>query len=144
MKKQVRTIAIMALLASLSAGCQKEKIAAVIENSTVEHAFSNEAQRTACYTVDGVGYQITVTGDAAWNDFLRSMLDMAEQGYTVTVSTGNGTTQQGIAKEVVTYTTADKNDAMAWCDNMLNNGYDVTMYYDSVNNVFVCIAERKG
>ena len=62
----------------------------------------------------------------------------------VTVSTGNGTTQQGIAKEVVTYTTADKDDAMAWCDNMLNNGYDVTMYYDSVNNVFVCIAERKG
>lgn len=143
MKKQAGTIAMMALLASLSAGCQKESIAPVLENGAVEYEFDNEAKRTVCYTVDGVNYQVTLTGDAAWNDFLRSMLDLAERGCTVTIITSNGTSQQGIAKEVITYTTADKNEAAAWCDNMHNNGYDVTMVYDSVNGVFICIAERK-
>ncbi len=143
MRKQFRTVAIMALLASLSAGCQKERVAPVIESEAIGYGFANVTKRTVCYTVDGVNYQVTLTGDAAWNDFLRSMLDMAEHGCTVTVSAGNGTTQQGVAKEVVTYTTANKDDAVAWCDNMINNGYAVTMIYDSENGVFICTAERK-
>lgn len=144
MRKQFRTVAIMALLASLSGGCQKERIAPVCESGAVEYTLSNEVKRTACYTIDGVDYQITVTSDTAWADFLRFMLNLAEQGCTVTVMNSRGTSQQGMAKEIVTYTTADKNDAVAWCDNMINNGYAVTMIYDSENGVFICTAERKG
>lgn len=74
---------------------------------------------------------------------MRHMVDIAESGYKVTFSTADASNTSNVAKETVTYTTADKDDAMAWSDTMTSNGYTVEINYDEVNNVFVCIAYRK-
>lgn len=94
------------------------------------------------YTVDGVGQSVTLAGDDAWQEFLYRMLDMAEMGYDIRIFREDNSSRMATNKEVVVYTTADKNEAAAWCTTMYNNGYVVSMYYDSVNGVFVCIAER--
>lgn len=78
----------------------------------------------------------------AWKEFLYNMLDMAEKGNTVRILNDKNTAQIEAAKEVVIYTTADKDEATAWCDEMYANGYSVSISYDSEHNVFVCIAER--
>lgn len=133
----------MALLVGLSAGCHKEIDAPRQERDDVNPTFANDVKQTVHYSIDGVCQSVTITGEGEWHLFLYSMLDLAEQGYTVRIYGNGNVTQCGITKEIVTYTTADKDDAEAWCDTMYNNGYSVSMVYDSVNNVFVCTAERK-
>jgi hypothetical protein len=144
MKKTFKSVAMMALLVGLSAGCQKEIEAPKQEGYVANPTFANEVKQTVHYSINDVCQSITITGEAEWHMFLYSMLDLAEQGYTVRIYSNGNETQCGLSKEVVTYTTADKDDAEAWCNTMHSNGYSVSMVYDSVNNVFVCTAERKG
>jgi hypothetical protein len=142
MKKTVRNIAVIAMMASLAAGCQKEYVAPQSGIDKTEPAIGNEIKRTVDYTVDGVAHRVSLSGDMAWKEFLYSLLDMAENGSEVRVMNDDNTAQCEAAKEVVIFTTSDKEEAMDWCSKMHSDGYDVSISYDSVNHVFVCIAEK--
>lgn len=142
MKKTVRTIMFVATFSAVIAGCQKEsnEMALVTPNEIGEESM---VKRTVEYTINGKVGRIEIVGEEAWQAFLRHMVDIAESGYKVTFSTADASNTSNVAKETVTYTTADKDDAMAWSDTMTSNGYTVEINYDEVNNVFVCIAYRK-
>ena len=135
MKKPVISIALFALLATMTVGCQKENLvspqSAVAEIGTV---------RTVSYTVDGVAHQITVTGDVAWNDFLHQMMALCREGHEVffrdTKSSLSG------VKETLTYTAKTETEAIAWCDARFKEGYSVGMQYDREKQEYKCYAIR--
>ena len=61
----------------------------------------------------------------------------------MTIGEGDYYGNQGYAKETVTFTTGNKNEAIDWTNTMLGLGYEVTMYYDEETGLYVCIAYKK-
>ena len=88
MKKQVISVALFAVLATMAVSCQKENFvepqSAVAEVGTV---------RTVSYAVDGVAHQVTLHGDAEWDAFVDSMMSLSEQGYDVRIINENAASQ---------------------------------------------------
>lgn len=80
MKKQVISVALFTVLATMAVSCQKENIvepqSSVVVVGTV---------RTVSYAVDGVVRQITLHDDAEWDAFINNMMSLSEQGYDVRI-----------------------------------------------------------
>ncbi|MBQ6047323.1 MAG: hypothetical protein IJL38_06875 [Bacteroidales bacterium] len=119
----------------VAASCQKEEIQSPIP---VEQKATDNIVN---YMVDGQSYQAVINSELDWSDFLYRMLALAEEGHTVTISSRVSSTSS--TREVVTYTTTSKPDAHAWADNMIDQGYQVTITYDGSTGIFTCIAVKK-
>lgn len=136
MKKTVKTLALISVLSLIAAGCQKEDIVsmepAVIENATVQ---------SVGYSVNGILGYATLVNDSDWGAFLDRMMALAHQGYNVVVYSGNRTAGAS-TKEVVTFTTNDEDEAKAWAKDMINQGYDVYITYDSKTGIYTCTAVK--
>ena len=137
MKRTLKTVALLTVLSMAAVGCQKETIevpqAGIEESGTVY---------TVCYAINGVTHTETRIGEQAWADFLQRMLALAEEGYRVTMSSGFGTAQYSDTKEVVTYTTKDKKAAYAWLEQMVADGYTVTVTFNPQTGEYTCIAVK--
>ena len=135
--KTIKALALIAVLGTMSAGCQKETMVepqtTVAEVGAVHHVH---------YTVNGELCQERLVGEDAWNDFLYRMMALAERGYNIRILNENRTSQASVSKEVVTYTTTDKDAAVTWCNNMHSLGYDVSLSYDPETGVYTCIAVK--
>lgn len=120
-------------------GCQKENIelpnrkTAVSETATVY---------TVRYAIDGVAHLTTLYGEAEYSAFVYGLLTLAEQGHEVLFHNALQTSSDAATREVVTYTTGDKDEAHDWASRMEKEGYMVKIKYDTANNEFVCIAYR--
>ena len=137
MKKIFITISLFAMLGTIATSCQKEN---EFDKTPIEVG-RNTIYRV-CYSIDGKIYQLTLIGDDAWHDFLNRMFALAEEGHTVTFNNENVTSQTVSAKDVVTYTTTNKDEALSWAERMGNDGYVVTIKYDKGTGVYTCIAEK--
>ena len=137
MKKIFITISLFPMLGTIATSCQKEN---EFDKTTIEVG-RNTIYRV-CYSIDGKIYQLTLIGDDAWHDFLNRMFALAEEGHTVTFNNENVTSQTVSAKDVVTYTTTNKDEALSWAERMGNDGYVVTIKYDKGTGVYTCIAEK--
>ena len=137
MKKQLKTMALFAVLSLMAVGCQKETIAE--PNTGMQQTMS---VRTVTYSIDGVTQQIVIRGDEAWMDFLKQLTALARQGHRIQFRCEESRATTSTAKEVVTYTTSKEEDAIAWCNNMVHNGYSVSMEYDEVNGKYICTARK--
>lgn len=135
MRKTFTTIALFAVLGTLAVSCQKEniidEISIVAENDTVY---------TVSYSVDGVTYQITLTGDDAWHDFMNRMFALAEEGHEVSFRNEETASRIVSTKEVVTYSTKERDKAYAWAEAMAEEGYTVTISFDKKTGVYTCEA----
>lgn len=135
MKKSVISIAMFAILASMTVGCQKEDYVEpqsdVAEIGTV---------RTVSYAVDGVAHQVSIIGDDAWNDFLHHMLALCREGHEVFFRDAKSPLLG--AKETLTYSAKTEAEAIAWCDAKAKEGYGVGMQYDKDEQVYKCYATR--
>lgn len=135
MKKAIRTVALIAVLGTMTIGCQKETFtespSVVSENVTIYKVQ---------YSIDGIPHTEILLGERAWSEFLNRMLLYAEQGHEVVFSNGSGSIQDYAAKEVVTYTTTVKEEAYTWCDKMAADGYTVRVTYDPLTGIYTCTA----
>lgn len=133
MKKQVISVALFAVLATMAVSCQKENLvepqSAVAEIGTV---------RTVSYAVDGVAHQVILHGDAEWDAFVDSMMSLSEQGYDVRIINESAASQSPATKDVQTITTTDRNEAKAWAKQKSDEGYAVAIHHD--NGVYTCVA----
>jgi len=136
MKKTVKVIALCGVLGLTATSCQKENL---VEENTNIVAQANTV-RTMFYVVDGIEHRITLIGDDAWNDFLQHMISLAEEGHRVTFRNEDYPANVAAAKETVTYTTKDKDKAHAWCTEMTEAGYEVSIYFDPDTNTYNCVA----
>lgn len=91
------------------------------------------------YSVDGIYYEDMLVGDSALSDLLHRLLEMAEQGNKVTVY-GSELSDNTMEKDVVTYSTSDKEKAYLWFEQMCSAGYSVTITYDKDKKEYVCVA----
>lgn len=135
MRKTFTTVAFAALLGTLAVSCQKENI--LNEPTTIEQ---NSSIYMVRYSIDGVMHQLTLSGDDAWHDFLNYMFGLAEVGHKVSFQNEKAASRTIAAKEIVTYTTTNHDDAYKWAENMGDNGYKVTIYYDKEKKVYYCEA----
>ena len=135
MKKNLKSIALLAVLSLAAAGCQKETI--VEQGVQVQQ---NASVRTVIYTVDGMTMQISLRGEQEWQNFLNWMFALAEEGHQVTFFNDSARNNIQSTKEKVVYTTDDKSDALRWAADMTENGYEVTIVYDSSTGIYTCTA----
>lgn len=134
MKKTIKSVTLFSLLSLTAVSCQKENIAETL-NPVASKAV---ATYTVCYTIDGVSTQVTLVGETAWNDFLGLLFAFAEEGHSVSFLRTDRVFSQ--SKETVTYTTKDKDKALAWADDMSNAGYQVSIEFDEDTQEYTCIA----
>ena len=135
MRKTFTTIALFAVLGTLAVSCQKENI--IDETSIVAE---NGKVYTVSYTVNGVTHQLTLVGDDAWHDFLNRMFVLAEEGHEVTFRNEETASRVVSAKEVVTYSTKNRDEAFSWAEAMIDEGYSVTISFDKKTGVYTCEA----
>lgn len=111
-------------------GCEKE--------ATEMVTLAENGKMVMVYSIDGEQSIANVTADE-WDAMVNWLLTLAEEGKTVSFSRGDRPTTS-FAKEKVTYSTTNKDDAIAWGDNMTNQGYSVTIFYS--DGVYYCTAIR--
>ncbi len=135
MKKRIIPIALLAVLSLAAASCQKE----TIEKPNVQIQQSTSVHNIT-YTIDGATFHRTIRGEQNWLAFIDWMSSLAKEGYTVTFRDDNTYNTSQSSKERVEYTTNDKDDAIKWCNNMIVQGYEVSMQYDEETGKYTCIA----
>lgn len=91
------------------------------------------------YSINGETKTECVTEEGR-TELINYLFDLAEQGYRVTFNGRN--TSVFSAKDVVTYSTSDRSAAVAWCDKMINDGYEVEVTYDRDKGIYTCIATK--
>jgi len=133
MKKTFIAVALLMVLGTMTIGCQKENL---MNNEATASEIA--ATRTVVYTVNGKTQQITLVGDKAWHEFVNHLMALSREGNSVSFRDANA--KQSASKETLTYTTADKDAAAAWCVDRYNEGYTVYMNYDEDLGVYVCTA----
>lgn len=135
MRKTITTITLFAVLGTLAVSCQKENIIdetnIVAENGTVY---------TVSYAVDGVTHQITLHGDEEWDNFIESMMTLAEEGHNVSMLNESVSVRPLSTKDTQVYTTKDRNEAKAWAKEKGDEGYTVEISYN--NGLYVCVAHK--
>ena len=92
------------------------------------------------YAVDGVTHQLTLIGDEAWHDFLNRMLALAEEGHEVSFRNEEASSCIVSNKEVVTYSSSEREEAYSWAEKMVDNGYTVTIRFDKEKKIYICYA----
>ena len=137
MKRIVRNVALIAVLGMVTIGCQKEPIttthssvATISENTTIH------------YSIDGNSYSITLHSDAETDAFFLHLTALARQGYNVVVINETAHAEAVATKEIVTFTTIDANEAAEWSKKMTQQGYEVTINYNTQTGVYTCIAVK--
>ena len=131
-----RLITIFALLSMMAVSCQKENFMGVDHTNV-----SETAAYSLCYKVDGVTHHATFQTKAERLAFIHQLVAMTREGHNVVISNGS-TFGINATKETVTFTTPSEEEAANWCASMVEQGYDVSMYYDKKQGIFVCIATR--
>ena len=137
MKKTALHIAVALLATVLITGCQKDN-----GNSETQPIVQPVAYPAGSisYTVGKVTNTRPVGNAKEWHALLDECLDSANRGHLVTIAHPNGGTNP--AKERLTYVTDSREAALAWTDSRFNEGYDVTLWYDSDKGQYICVASK--
>ena len=133
MKRNIITVALFAVLATMAVSCQKENL--VEPQSTVAEIGT---VRAVSYTVDGVTNQIILQNDAEWDACVDSMLSLSAQGHDVRFVNESASVQELPTKDVQTITTPDQEKAKAWSKEKADQGYTVSTTY--ANGQYTVIA----
>lgn len=136
MKKAFLTMAVIALLSTLAICCQK----VIPEEPTTTVTTRTNETRTVIYSIDGAENTATLNSGEDWSHFLNRMIDLSEEGRIVKFRLSGINTGTSPLKEVVTFSTSDRDAAYAWVNKMVNDGYEVTLSYDRENQLYHCSA----
>lgn len=130
-------MALFAMISLTNVSCQKENLV-----ETAIQSVENSAARTIRYTVNGTAYRQVIHSDEDLDALMLTLFALAREGYTVRVIDENTNLCETCAKEKVTYTTKNKNDAIAWSLEKINEGYDVTISFNQDTGEYTCVATR--
>ena len=134
MKTNFKKVALLAVLSLAAVSCEKETFIDPVVVTGEESVI-----KTVVYTIDGETRLMTFLDESSWNAFLDWLFTLAEEGHTVSFRLGNAM-QRSAAKETVTFTTTNKEEAYGWANDMALNGYQVTVQYDEESGKYTCTA----
>ena len=134
MKINFKKFALIAVLGLTATGCQKENMLPL--------SGSDQTMETiqVVYSINGEVFQTTLS-ESEWDAFLERMMALAREGYEVSFSK-NRSSLTSQSKEIVTFVTTSEQKAHAWSNEMLNQGYEVTISYNQKTGEYTCIATR--
>ncbi len=136
MKKTVFIIALAAMAALLAVACQKDNAKPEPQAVVQPQAYPTGS---VTYTIGRETNTRTVDNAGEWHELLAECLDGADEGHLVTIAHQEGGNP---AKERLTYVTESREAALAWVDSRFNEGYDVTLWYDSEEGKYYCVASK--
>jgi hypothetical protein len=136
MKKIIRTLAFIMALNLTMVSCQKEQ---EINPQWMTPEYCNT--ETVSYFIDGVQHVTVLSNAEEWRAFLDRLFALAEEGYTVSFRSSTYSSVKS-NREVVTYTTIDKEDAKKWAKQKEADGYDVSIEYNVETGIYTCIAVK--
>ena len=120
MRKHLVSVALFAVMATLTVGCQKEDFTE--QNPAVSE---KGVLYTVNYFVDGVAQQAVLYSDTELVALYESLMTLASQGHAIFIE-GNGNGCMA-TKDVQTYVTSDRLKAMQWAMDMSMLGYNVNV-----------------
>ena len=135
MKIKVQHVAFLAALSLTAASCQKE-------NNEFSVVGSEQVTETihVVYSINGEVFQTTMS-ESEWDAFVERMLALAREGYEVSFSK-NPSYLTSQSKEKVTFITTDEKEAHEWAKAMANDGYVVSITFDTGTGEYICIAVK--
>ena len=136
--KTTKLMALLAVLSLSAVSCQKENTPLSVADDVVT---DHQAVYIYQYQVNGISSRITLHGEAERISFLNRMIALAAEGCQVSFFDETQTTQI-FSKETVTYSTEDKNQAIAWLISMLDKGYEVTITFNEKTGCYDCTATK--
>ncbi len=134
MKINFKKFALIAVLGLTATGCQKENMLPLCGNEQTMETIQ------VVYSINGEVFQTTLS-ESEWDAFLERMMALAREGYEVSFSK-NRSSLTSQSKEIVTFVTTSEQKAHAWSNEMLNQGYEVTISYNHKTGEYTCIATR--
>ena len=136
MKVKFKYATLLVVLSLMAASCQKETFVDS-PNAQIQQSVSI---RNVTYTIDGATMHTTIMGDIQWREFVDWLFALAEEGHQVRFRNECYYNNQQNGKDVVTYSTTDKEKANNWAAEMTENGYEVTIEYDRTTGLYTCTA----
>lgn len=130
-------MALFMVLGSLATSCQKEHFAE--PQTTMEQS---EDLYVVHYTVDGTTYIQTLNSEEEYDALLRQLLQWAREGKRVRFYDSNRHTASNATKDILHYDTTNENDAITWCKERADEGFEVEMEYDPVRGIYHCTATK--
>ena len=127
MKKSTFSIAIIAMFGLLVVGCHDEPV-------NTEGPTPSPTMRNVAYVACGEPQRATVTGDDEWHTLLNSLFDAVDNGCAVTF--WNPDAPGAKTTDTVTISTPDRQQAYTWGEEMYDQGYTVTIIFDSTGGVY--------
>ena len=134
MKINFKKFALIAVLGLTATGCQKENMLPLSGNEQTMETIQ------VVYSINGEVFQTTLS-ESEWDAFLERMMALAREGYEISFSK-NRSSLTSQSKEIVTFVTTSEQKAHAWSNEMLNQGYEVTISYNHKTGEYTCIATR--
>lgn len=136
MKKTTKTLALLLVFSAVAVSCQKENLlstspAVVINDNPTIYIYQ--------YDVNGIRSQITLRGETERTNFINRMMALAKEGNTVSFFDENRYSQL-LSKDIVTFSTKVKEEALQWIKEKTDLGYQVSVSYDEETGYYNCIA----
>lgn len=138
MNKKVMKAALFVVLSSMTVGCQKEDF----PTNTTEITGVANPSCTLVYSINGVVFTSTYATEEECHAFMLHLMELSREGNEIVVSANDYGSNVLGTKETVTYTTPSSDDAAAWSEKMIKDGYRVYVTYDSVKKVHICVAVK--
>lgn len=133
MNKNFRKVAFLAALSLTAVSCQKE-----IDVNPMPTTEQTTETINVVYYINGEVFRVTLN-ESEWDTFVERMLALAREGYEVSFSK-NGDSFASQRKEKVIFTTNSEDEAHVWSNNMVNQGYVVTITFNKETGEYTCIA----
>ena len=123
-----------AMLGLTLTSCTKETV--------TDDAYMATVDSSVIYFINGQVHYANPQTDEEWSAFFDHMLALTQEGYQVRIRRTSSPQQTLTAKEKVTFTTADYNEAKEWAKQKTLEGYIVTIDYNQQTGKYTCIAIR--
>ena len=134
MKTNIKTTVLLVGLSLVAVGCQKD-----LPFETNPVAGEESSMQIVTYTVDGVSTQLYIHDENTWHSFLDWMFALVEEGHRVSFYRGYSL-NHGMTKEIITASFDNQHDAKEWADKKANEGYEVSVKYNSSTHMYDCVA----
>ena len=131
-KSKLRLFVFLSLIGCVTTSCTKETL--------TETPCAVVAAQSATYVVDGRQHYANPQTEEEWAAFYNRMFALAEEGHTVQFWRNGLRQQYAATKEVLTFTTKNKKQALEWIAEKENEGYIVSLSYNPQTGEYTCTA----
>ena len=132
--RKIKLMLFLALFGCATVSCTKEEV--------IENPCAVVTSQSAAYVVDGRLCYANPQTEEEWAAFHNRMFALAEEGHTVQFWRNGLRQQYAATKEVVTFTTTDKEKARKWAAEKTEEGFVVTITFNQQTGEYTCIAVR--